>query len=76
MTTQSNKPSHLVYAVTKFARDKSSWDRIGAVWPHKDGKGFNMKLDLLPLSGGEIVIREPLPDDQAQHTETAIDGGF
>ena len=28
-------------------------------WAHQDGKGFNVKLDYLPLNGAEIVIREP-----------------
>lgn len=32
---------------------------IGAVWPHGDGEGFNLKLDCLPLNGAEIVIRKP-----------------
>ncbi len=34
-------------------------------WPHKDGKGFNLKLDMLPLNGAELVIREPQPDAAA-----------
>lgn len=61
MKTQSNKPSHRVYAVTKRG-EKSYWADIGAVWQHKDGKGFNLKLDLLPLNGAELVIREPQAD--------------
>ena len=39
--------------------DKSFWTEIGAAWAHQDGKGFNVKLDYLPLNGAEIVIREP-----------------
>ena len=54
----SNRPTHRAYAVTKQG-DKSFWREIGAVWQHEDGKGFNLKLDLLPLNGAEIVIREP-----------------
>ena len=31
---------------------------IGAAWPHRDGKGFGVKLNLVPFSGtAEIVIR-------------------
>ncbi|MGQ4828553.1 hypothetical protein, partial [Enterococcus faecalis] len=66
--TTSNKPSHRVHAVTKRG-DKSYWADIGAVWAHKDGKGFNLKLDLLPLNGAELVIREP----QADGASTASD---
>jgi hypothetical protein len=57
-TETSKRPSHRVYAVTKNG-DKSFWTEIGAAWSHQDGKGFNVKLDYLPLNGAEIVIREP-----------------
>ena len=54
------RPTHRVYAVTKAeGADKGYWTTIGAAWPHQDGKGFNVKLDYLPLNGAEIVIREP-----------------
>lgn len=61
-STPSNKPTHRVYAVTKRG-EKSYWADIGAVWAHRDGKGFNVKLNMLPLGDAEIVIREPLPED-------------
>jgi hypothetical protein len=48
--------------VTKINDGKSFWREIGAVWQHEDGKGFNLKLDMLPLNGAEIVIREPRED--------------
>ena len=63
-----NLPSHRVYAVTKVGR-KSYWNAIGAVWPHADGEGFNLKLDYLPLNGAEIVIRKPKP--KAEEAEPA-----
>jgi hypothetical protein len=32
--------------------DKSAiWARIGAAWPHNDGKGFNITLTALPIDG-------------------------
>lgn len=58
-TTTPNRPTHRVYAVKKTGDDKSHWTEIGAAWAHQDGKGFNVKLDFLPLAGAEIVIREP-----------------
>jgi len=64
MTNQSNQPTHRIYAVSKRGR-KSYWQNIGAAWPNKDGKGFNLALDYLPLNGAELVIREPLPKDDA-----------
>ena len=57
-TTTPKRPTHRAYAVTKTG-EKSFWREIGAAWPHEDGKGFNLKLDLLPLNDAEIVIREP-----------------
>jgi hypothetical protein len=58
-TETSSRPTHRVYAVKKIGADKSHWTEIGAAWSHQDGKGFNVKLDFLPLAGAEIVIREP-----------------
>ena len=58
----TNRPSHRAYAVETFGEGKSHWTDIGAAWPHKDGKGFNVKLNLLPLTG-EIVIRAKAEDD-------------
>ena len=58
--TTPKRPTHRVYAVTKTeGDDKGFWTTIGAAWAHQDGKGFNVKLDFLPLGGAEIVIREP-----------------
>jgi hypothetical protein len=57
-TQTATRPTHRVYAVTKNG-DKSFWTEIGAAWAHQDKKGFNVKLDYLPLNGAEIVIREP-----------------
>lgn len=44
--------------------DKSTWREVGALWPNGDGKGFNMKLDCIPLNGADLVIREKAPDDE------------
>jgi hypothetical protein len=66
MSKKPSPPSHRVYAVT-YDGKQSYWHPIGAVWPHGDGEGFNMKLDYLPLNGAEIVIRKPKPGaDEAE----------
>ena len=36
---------------------KAPWTRIGAAFPHKDGKGFNVVVDVFPLTG-RYVIRQ------------------
>ena len=62
----SNRPTHRVYAVTKKGREaKGFWTEIGAAWAHTDGKGFKIRLNLLPLDpNAEIVVREPQAEGQ------------
>jgi hypothetical protein len=62
MSKSANRPSHVVYAVTKTG-ERNFWNAIGAAWVHGDGWGFNVKLDYLPLNGAEIVIRKPKADE-------------
>lgn len=62
--TQTKKPTHRAY-VTKEGQDKTFWNRIGSAWEHKDGRGFYIKLDMIPV-GGEIVIREIKSDESDQ----------
>jgi hypothetical protein len=52
-------PSFRIYSVSKNDEKKSTWQEIGAAWPHKDQKGFNLKFNARPLEGAEIVLREP-----------------
>jgi hypothetical protein len=62
MSTTKSAPSQIVYQVRDGAADKSYWTRIGATWPHADGKGFNLQLSALPLDG-RVIIREAQGDD-------------
>lgn len=67
MTNKENSkapklPSMIAWHVTE-GRDRKFWTRIGAAWDHEDGEGLNLKLDLLPVSGGKIVLRAPKADD-------------
>lgn len=39
--------------------EKSFWTRIGAAWDHKDGEGYTLQLDLIPVNGGRVVLRVP-----------------
>ncbi len=64
MTTPSNKPTHRILAVTSKG-DKRYWNDIGCAWRQKDGKGFSLKLEYLPLNGGDIMLREVDADDAA-----------
>jgi hypothetical protein len=58
-TDHSKKhPSHTAYQV-RDAKDggKGYWTRIGVAWATKDGKGFTIQLDAVPLDG-KVVLRE------------------
>ena len=56
--TASKKPSHIAYQVREGKGDKGYFTRIGAAWPNKDGNGFNIQLDAVPLDG-HITLRVP-----------------
>jgi len=70
MSKTYNRPSHRIYAVTKIG-ERANWREIGAAWPHKDGEGFNLKLDFLPLNGAELVVRKPKAEEAAGEADTA-----
>jgi hypothetical protein len=50
-------PSHIAYQVRDGAEEGTShFNRIGAAFAHKDGQGFNLKLDSVPVDG-RITLR-------------------
>ena len=55
-STASKAPSHIVYQVRDREGQKGFFTRIGAAWPHKDGKGFSIQIDAVPLDG-RITLR-------------------
>lgn len=58
----NSSPAFAVYTVIEREKQDPFWLRIGAAWAHKDGHGFNVTLDALPVNG-RIVLREPKADD-------------
>ena len=52
----SNPPSHAAYVTRGRNGQKANWTRVGAAWPHADGKGFNLQLDAVPLDG-RVALR-------------------
>jgi hypothetical protein len=50
-TPASKSPSHIVYHVRDRKGASSIFTRIGAAWPHKDGKGFNIEIAVVPIDG-------------------------
>jgi len=54
--TTPKSPSHIAYHVRDREGGKSFWTRIGVAFAHKDGKGFNIQLEVAPLNG-QISLR-------------------
>mgnify|MGYP003628067058 CR=1 FL=1 len=54
--SSSRSPSHVAYQVRDREGKKGFWTRIGSVWAHADGKGFNVQLECVPLDG-RITLR-------------------
>lgn len=58
----SNRPTHIAYVVTEPRESgdkKAIWHRVGSVWPHKIGKGFDLVIPAGISVSGRIVCTEP-----------------
>ena len=55
-------PALIAYHVSERG-EKSFWTRIGAAWDHEDAKGLTLQLELVPATGGRIVLREPTAEE-------------
>lgn len=71
MTTETpNRPAFILYRVEGDGQN-ASWTKIGAAWPNRDGKGFNIRCEAVPLQG-RIVMRAYTPKPNAD-TDAAND---
>ena len=55
--THASKPAFNIFVVEEREGKDSFWLKIGAAFHHKDGKGYNLVLQALPLDG-RLVLRE------------------
>ena len=68
----SNKPTHIAYVVTdgdEKAGRKTYWREVGAIWPHRNGDGFDLFIPEGISVTGRIVCtkrKEKAPDDQPE----------
>jgi hypothetical protein len=56
-----SKPTHIAYVVSEAKDDderKGFWREVGAVWPHKNGKGFDIVIGEQLSVSGRIVCTE------------------
>lgn len=64
-----NSPQYIAYHVKDPTAGENGdkrgvWTKVGAAWANKDGKGFSVVLDVIPLDG-RLMLREPLECDDA-----------
>ena len=64
-----------VYSVIDKGQDANGkdrdafWHNLGTAFPHKDGKGFNLLLEVMPIPTNgvcKLVIREIEPKEAAE----------
>jgi hypothetical protein len=65
----ANSPTYIAYHVKattagEQGEKRGVWTRVGAAWPNKDGRGFNVILDVVPLDG-RLILRAPLERESA-----------
>lgn len=66
-STETKAPDFIAWHVQQKG-EKSFWNKVGASWKHKDGKGMTLQLETLPING-RIVLR--VPSDNTTKTEGA-----
>jgi len=54
--TNTNRPRFRLYSITGEG-EAARWTDIGVGWRTRDGKGFTLSLNALPLNG-RIIMRE------------------
>jgi len=50
------KPEFIAYNVKDSKDGKGFFHRIGAAWPHRDGEGYDIQLESLPMDG-RVTLR-------------------
>ncbi len=63
-----SKPVFHAYSVREYEKDnkkESFWTKVGVVFAHQDGKGFDVVLEAMPING-RVTIREPREKDEAK----------
>ena len=71
-----SKPVYYAYIVKEYTVGRelrSAWNRVGAVFAHKDGEGFDIMLDALPVDG-RLTLRKPKPEEVPTEPEAATVG--
>ena len=70
----SQKPTHKVFVVEERGEGDDAdafWTRVGSAWRHKDGKGFNVVLQALPMNG-RLVLRDFADEDDKADADKSV----
>lgn len=54
---KGSPPTHRLTRITTKPDGSKSFEEVGALWPHKDGKGFSLKLKADVKAGDDVIIR-------------------
>ena len=66
--SETKAPTLIAWHVREAKGGKAYWMRIGAAWPHHNGDGHTLQLDLSPLDG-RVVLLPPKADEAAEGGE-------
>ena len=59
----ANRPSHRLFNVTGDG-DNARWTDIGVAWTTRDGKGFTLSLNAVPINGRVVMRINEAKDDK------------
>ena len=64
-------PAFVAYSVSDRGRGRKFWHRLGGVYPHKNGDGLTVFMDVIPIDfDGRIVLLPPKPEEADGETKT------
>lgn len=66
----AKQPTHRAYSVIRREGQDDFWLNVGLVFPHKDGAGFNIILQALPLDA-KIVCRTIAEGEEDEGSKSA-----
>lgn len=58
---RGGSPTHIVWHVRKARDGRSFWTGVGTGFAHDDGRGWNLRVDLLPVDGALVVLERARP---------------
>ena len=65
-------PVLIAYAIKRSAKNRRPvWTRVGAAYPHDQGAGLTVVLDVMPLDGRIILLERGDDDDERLQREAA-----